>query len=175
MIDSTPDNHGRHHPPGIYLGLKAEFRRLCAAAGTYEAAAGMTRGTTATIYRHGDPVRPDLYPAIDMVADLESATGVAFVTAYLAKLQGYRLEPLTRAEMPTPASADPLAQVLTVMKEVGDYAQAIQRVAAARGCSLNEIDTAIREGHEAIAALQVALDALFALRARKTTETEIGG
>mgnify|MGYP001319023684 CR=1 FL=1 len=163
MSDST-DKATRLQGGGAYLRLKAEFRGLCNAVGGYEAAADITRGTTATLHRHGDPKRLDLFPAVDAVLDLEMTTGKPLVTAFMAAAQGYRLEPMTRR-----AGTDegPGLGVLSVMKEVGEFASAVHEMEADGDRSVNEIERAIREGQEAKEAIEQQLDTLFRLLADK--------
>lgn len=164
MTDSTSGigADSRMQQPGVYLRLKSEFRALCAAIGGYEAAAEITRGTTATLHRHGDARRSDLFPAVDAVVDLEIATGRPLVTAFLAQLQGYRLEPLERR----PASGDgPMLETLTVVKEVGDFASAVHEMEADGVRTVTELERAIREGHDAAEAIQQSLDTLYRLKA----------
>lgn len=165
MSHSSSDNRGRLHPLGVYLRLKAEFRRLCAAVGSYEAAAALTRGSEATLHRHGDPVRDDLFAAVDMVLDLETSAGKPWVTAFLAEFQGYRLEPVAGRR---PVTLDgPGIGVLMVMKEVGEFASAVHAMEADGERTITELDHAIREGQQAKEAIETSLDTLFRLRAEK--------
>lgn len=164
MMDSTGGmgTDGRVQQPGVYLRIKAEFRALCSAAGGYEAAAEITRGGTATLHRHGDARRPDLFPAVDAVVDLELASGRPLVTAYMAALQGYRLEPVERRAVPVEG---PMLGTLTTMKEFGEFAAAVHEMEADGVRTITELDRCIREGQEAAEAVQQQLDTLFRLRA----------
>lgn len=161
MMDST--TRSRLSVEAVYLRLKAEWRRLVTTAGGYEHAAQLTRGGAATLHRHGDPLRPDLYPAVDTVVDLEMATGAPHVTAMMAGVQGYRLE---RLDPRPPANETPGEQALLVVKEVGDFAAAVRRLGHDGPATATDYKLAISEGERLREAVEAALDDLY----RRMTE-----
>ena len=79
-------------------GLKTGFRALVQASGGLEASAAATRVAKTVLALGYDQAALDRFPAIDVVADLERASGEPIVTHLLAAMQGYalvRVEPVS--------------------------------------------------------------------------------
>jgi hypothetical protein len=88
-------------------GLKTGFRALVHASGGLEASAAATRVAKTVLALGYDQAAPDRFPAIDVMADLERASGEPIVTQLLAAMQGYalvRVEPVSGCEMRAIAS-----------------------------------------------------------------------
>jgi len=90
----------RQHGGDAYRGLKTATRTLVKAAGGLEAAEGLTRGDHSTIGRWASPNNPGAYAPIDVIADLEAATGLPVVTRTLASLSGHVLVALPQPGQP---------------------------------------------------------------------------
>lgn len=170
MTDSTAPSRHRLCPSFTYLRLKAEFRGTVSGVGGLKEAAGITRGTIATLQRQYDPARIDHFPAIDAVLDLELTTGVPRVVRMMAECLGYRLVPASA--VPAPAAASPGVQTLVVMKEVGEYAGAVAEMDADGVRTITELRRAIKEGEEAKEAIETSLDALYRELAAAMTRAE---
>jgi hypothetical protein len=72
-------------------GLKTGFRALIQASGGLEASAAATRVAKTVLALGYDQAAADRFPAIDVVADLERASGDPVVTKLLASMQGLAL------------------------------------------------------------------------------------
>lgn len=71
--------------------LKTAFRVLVARCGGLEAAAAATRVSKTCLAASYDGNAQDRWPAIDVIADLETAAGEPVVTKMLAAMHGYAL------------------------------------------------------------------------------------
>jgi hypothetical protein len=96
--------------------LKTGMRLLVEDVGGIDAAASVSRLAPSSIAESYDPHRANRMPAVDVVADLEAVGRTPRVTATLARLAGYRLVPLLRADGRIGRS---IAEVLTGSSEVG--------------------------------------------------------
>lgn len=76
---------GRRLSAAAYRSLKAATRLLVEANGGVDGAAAQSRVGRSQMARYFSAEAPDLMP-VDVVADLENACGVAYVTAGLAHL-----------------------------------------------------------------------------------------
>lgn len=110
-----------------YDGLKTASRRLAGAAGGVEAAASITRVGKTAIGRYQDPHGADFMP-LDVVADLEAATGRPFVTEALARLARSLLLPL-----PVTPDADWTRGLAQLGAEIGDVFRRAQEALAGDG------------------------------------------
>jgi hypothetical protein len=87
---------------GERRGLKTAFRALVHSCGGLEAAVAATRVAKTVLALGYDQAALDRFPAIDVVADLERASGDPILTQLLAAMQGYalvRVEPVSGCEM----------------------------------------------------------------------------
>lgn len=71
-----------------YLSLKAATRALVAANGTQQQAAAVTRLDQSDLSRGGSNSLPDRFLPLDVIADLEAASGEPIITRALAELSG---------------------------------------------------------------------------------------
>lgn len=83
----------RQLPRHVYLGLKAATRRLITAAGGTEHAVHVTRVQKTALSNYENPNCDTVFVPLDVIADLESDTGLPAVTAALAQLTGHVLLP----------------------------------------------------------------------------------
>lgn len=97
-----------------FAGLKAATRRLVEDAGGIEAAAAACRLSMTTLHRQYNPLHPETMP-IDVVAELERASGTHPVTAALARLAGQVLVPVHHE----PGAHELLRRLGDLMAEVG--------------------------------------------------------
>lgn len=82
--------------------LKTAFRVLVARCGGLEAAAAATRVSKTCLAASYDGNAQDRWPAIDVIADLETAAGEPVLTKMLAAMHGYALvhvNPLPGSEL----------------------------------------------------------------------------
>jgi hypothetical protein len=144
--------------------LKAAFRATVVASGGLKVAATLTRGTIATLQRQYDPLRGDLFPAVDTVLDLEITTGMPRVVRLMAETMGYRLVPMESA-LGRGANATertlPERHTLVAMREFGEFAGAVVDMDADGIRTVKELRRAIKEGTEAREAIEASLDALY--------------
>jgi hypothetical protein len=94
--------------------IKTATRALVRSVGGIEAAALVCRYQKSAIAECYDPHRPDRTLPADVVADLERCAAQPFVTAVLARLQGYVLTPM----------AAPCALEAQAVAEVGSASSA---------------------------------------------------
>lgn len=142
-------------------GAKNAFSALIAAVGGQEAAAGFCRVGQSKLSDYGNVNRPDAYPAIDVVIDLEAVTrgqaGAPHVTRYLARRAGFSLVPLPGAK---PAGRSWNEHIAVTAKEAGDITSKLA-LAIDGGVSPREARELRREVAEALQAM-VDLDTALA-------------
>lgn len=90
----------RIHARADYLRLKAAGRELVSIAGGLERAAAQTRVAKTKLQAAGSPhdEHATVFLSVDVIADLEAATGEPCVTRELAHLAGYELFRLPRVD-----------------------------------------------------------------------------
>jgi len=152
------DTTGRYMPPGDYISLKTQTKKLVNAVHGVEAAAASTRGAPVTFHRAYDNNRPDCYLGIDQVLDLEMIGGDPHVTRRLAELQGYRL---VRAAPKAHAPKCPERGALVLVQAAGDYAGTVAEAAADSHYTVNEIRDMIAKAERAKEEIDANLDDLY--------------
>ena len=120
-------------PESSYAGLKTATRRLVAATDGIEAAASITRVGKSQIERYTSPHHPDFMP-IDVVADLEAATGQPLVTEALARLAGCALHEVE----PNASHPNPLIGIASLARHTGEVARDVAAALADRAISAAE-------------------------------------
>lgn len=151
-----------------YVSLKTATRLLNKAVGGLEAAESLSRGDHSTHGRYQSP-NTDLFIPVDVVADLEHAAEVPFVTRALAALNGHLVIPKP------PVHGDPrwLAHMAAVSKECGDtiarLAVALADDGAVSACESRRLALRreVREAMEALASLDKALEEVERAEARR--------
>ena len=144
--------------------IKSAFRELVRACGGGDCAARATRVTASALSRFGSLDCPD-FPAVDVICDLEIDLGAPVVSSRLARLAGYRLEPLSSLGAPSGPSGP------------GPAASAADHVATAAGL-FSEIEAALRDGRiDAAARAAIATrmrEALVALVSTQQALADLG-
>lgn len=113
----------RQLPNSDYYAMKGNFRRLIKRVGGLENAADITRVCKSTLSRGGstEDQNMEIFPTIDVVADLESEAGSPIVTGPLAEMSdGYRV--------PNHAQPEDITMChLNLVKELGEVSEAISK------------------------------------------------
>jgi hypothetical protein len=117
------------------VAMKQAAAELIALVGGVEAASAATRVNAASIRQAIDPDKPNQLPA-DVVLDLESAAGRPVVTAALARLAGYRLEPKPPSQMVDLTAVAEPAMAAELTARLGEVAQAARAASPLLGGSL---------------------------------------
>jgi len=154
----------RQHSAHVYKSLKAATRRLVKEAGGVESAASVTRVGKSNLSDYGASQNPITFGPIDVIADLESDTGAAYVTRALAQLAGCVLLPVeVRA-----GDLDWARRLAAIGKEASDVFARVQEAIATNG----DIDAV--EAVDIITEVDEALAAFADLRAALETRIENG-
>lgn len=119
----------RQLPASTYAALKTATRHLVDEAGGIDAAGASTRVGRATMaqYYSRDERNAAVYAPLDVIADLEAATGVPTITRHLARLAGYELVPALAKDAEAVAPSDAVRAALmmgaSLSVGVGRYQQ----------------------------------------------------
>lgn len=113
-MSAEPKAAPRALPGHCYQALKTATRALVKACGGIEAASSLTRVSKSEVGRYQESC--GAFMPIDVVADLEEATGKAFVTEQLARQAGCVLLPLA----PRSADAAWAKRLSDIGAEMGD-------------------------------------------------------
>lgn len=144
----------RIHSREIYNRLKAATRRLIKCAGGVEAAAMDTRVSWANLSKYENINAEGVFMPLDVIADLETATGSYAVTEALAALHGAVLMHKPAADRDGVMTA----HIAKVLKETGETVEAV-------GASISDGTIDRRERESIITQIDEAVHALMALRA----------
>ncbi|NFV80021.1 phage regulatory CII family protein [Magnetospirillum aberrantis] len=145
-----------------YLSLKALTRRLVGQCGGAEKAALDTRAAESTINGFGNVFHAQFVP-VDVLADLECSAGQPTVTRELARLMGYDLVPMDGGAAPAPS--DPAQMVVRASRDVGTFADAVERMDADGIREPGEIDVCIERASDMMQRLGHTIDTLRRYRA----------
>lgn len=141
MADSSTT---RTQPRQAYLRLKTASRALIGACGGIDGAAASTRVGRSELSRYQDPHTLGVSMPVDVVADLEAACGVPFVTRALAARAEHALIPLH-------VSGDPAALSRHLSAVAKEFAEMVAAATAAQSDGVlerRELDDMDREAVE---------------------------
>lgn len=149
----------RELPGRDYSLLKLSSRDQLKATGNARRAAEHTRVRQPQLDAYANPDRGDEFMPIDVVADLEAASGAPHITRTLAELAGYVLTPLpaaVRAGLPLPrVTGQALKETADVFSRLGQ----LQEDGVITGAESRTLDREIDEAVEKLLTLKLQVRA----------------
>lgn len=139
--------------------LKTAVRLMVQQLGGLDAAKSCTRVGTSNLAEYASVHHPARHAPIDVVLDLELIAGEPHVTAALARLQGYRLEPIAPVN-----SGDVVSPAQRLVRSTADLAAQLLDALADNTITTGERDALLDVAAQARAAADAVLSALQATR-----------
>ena len=139
------------------LALKTAVRLIIQRLGGLEAAATCTRVGKSNLSEYGAPTHPDRHMPADVILDLETIAGEPIITAALARMQGYRLEPVTQRE-----TGDLVTPVQRLMRGAADLSGQLLDALADNVITADERDAMLAIATQARQAADAVMAALNA-------------
>lgn len=146
-----------------YDSLTTAVRRAVRKGGGLESVASITRVSKSSL--HNYQTHTGVFPPLDVVLDIETDVGEPFVTRQMAALQGYKLE---RVDPSPHEVGDPLHAIPKLVKELGDFADAVERAANDGTYTPRELDEMLKEADDLAEVVNKARDRLHVLKRRHT-------